>query len=141
MPTYTTSLKVLGIPLTATLGLVQDGAATGTASLDTSGNLHINGSAQETLQMKAIGLLGINIPLGSCQTSTPVTFALNFNGPVSSLGDGQLKFSGSTTFPGLAGCGPFGLFKGLVTPILNLLFKGSGNNYTFTVSPPPPTAY
>ncbi len=141
VPTYTTTLKVLGIPLTATVGLVQDGAATGTASLDTSGNLHINATAQETLQMKSVGLLGINIPLGSCQTSTPVTFALNFNGPVSSLGDGQLKFSGSTAFPGLANCGPFGLFSGIVTPILNLLFKGPGNNYTFTVSPPAPIPY
>jgi len=142
VPTYTTKLKVLGIPLTATVGLVQDGPATGTASLDTSGNLHINGTAQETLQMKSVGLLGINVSLGgSCQTSTPVTFPLNFSGPVSSLGDGQLSFTGSTTFPGLANCGPLGLFKSLVTPILNLLFKGSGNNYTFTVSPPAPVPY
>ena len=85
--------------------------ATGTASLDTSGNLHITGMGQETLQMKSVRLFGINIHLGSCQTSTPVTFPLSFSGPVSSLGDGQLKFIGTTTLPPLAHCGPIGLLK------------------------------
>ncbi len=141
VPSYATTLSVFGIPLSAMVGLVQNGVATGTASLDTSGDLHINGSAQETLQLQSIGLFGINVPLGSCQTSTPVTFALSFNGPVSALGDGQLKFTGSTTFPPLANCGPFGLFTGLFTPLLNLLFPGPGNTYTFTVSPPAPVDY
>ncbi len=141
VPTYTTTLKLFGIPLSTTVGLVQTGAATGTASLDDSGNLHISGSAQETLQMKSIGLFGLNIPLGSCQTSIPVTFPLSFDGPVSSLGDGQLKFSGSTTFPPLAKCGLFGVLPAVFTPLLNLLFAGPGNNYTFTLSPPAPVAY
>ncbi len=141
VPTYTTTLKLFGIPLKSTVGLVQSGAATGTASLDTNGNLHISGSAQETLEMKSVGLFGSNISLGACATSTPVNFPLTFNGPVSSLGDGQLEFSGSTTFPPLAKCGLFGALPNVFTPLLNLLFAGPGNNYTFTLSPPAPVDY
>ncbi|MGH3157579.1 MAG: hypothetical protein ACRDNF_13500 [Streptosporangiaceae bacterium] len=68
----------------------------------------------------------------TCQTVSPVTFPLTFNGPVSSLGDGQLTFPGSTTFPDLENCGA-------LTSILNVLFPGSGQAYSFNVSPPSPT--
>ena len=112
VPSYAATLSVFGIPLSSMDGLVQDGPATGTASLDIAGNLHINATAQETLQLQSLGLFGINIPLGACQTGTPVSFALSFNGPVSSLGDGQLSFTGSTTLPPLANCGPWACSPG-----------------------------
>ncbi len=135
VPAFSTSITALGIlPLGLKVALVQQGAATGTASLDASGNLHINGSVKETVELPSISFLGIDLVSSSCHTETPVTFPLTFNGPVSSLGDGQLTFSGSATFPSLTGCG-------LLTGILNLLFPGAGNNYTFTVSPPAPTNY
>ena len=86
------------------------------------------------MELKSVGFIGINLSLGSCQTVSPVRFGLTFNGPVSSLGDGQLTFSGTTSFPSLSKCG-------LLTGILNLLFPGSGNRYSFTVSPPAPTNY
>ena len=132
--TFSTKISFLGIPLSATIALVQSGPATGTASLDSSGQLHIGGSVSEAVQLKSVGFIGINLSLGSCQTVSPVTFGLTFNGPVSSLGDGQLTFSGSTRFPSLHNCG-------LLTGILNLLFPGGGNRYSFTVSPPAPTNY
>ena len=135
VPTFTTTIDALGfLPLSLKVALVQQAPATGTASLDTSGNLHISGSVKETIDLQSISFLGIDLVSASCRTSSPVTFPLSFNGPVSSLGDGQLTFSGSATFPSLTDCG-------LLTGILNLLFPGSGNDFTFTVSPPAPTSY
>ena len=46
--TFSTKISFLGIPLNATIALVQAGPATGTASLDSSGQLHIVGSVRET---------------------------------------------------------------------------------------------
>jgi hypothetical protein len=135
VPAFSTSITALGIlPLGLKVALVQQGPATGTASLDTSGNLHIGGSVKETVELPSISFLGINLVSSTCRTSAPVTFPLTFNGPVSSLGDGQLTFSGSATFPPLTGCG-------LLTGLLNLLFPGAGNTYSFTVSPPAATNY
>jgi Secretory lipase len=135
VPAFSSSITALGIlPLGLKVQLVQQGPATGSASLDTSGNLHIHGSVAETIDLPTISIFGINLVSATCQTSTPVTFPLDFDGPVSSLGDGQLSFSGSTTLPSLKSCG-------WLTGILNALFAGPGNSYTFTVSPPAPTAY
>ncbi len=135
VPAFSATITALGIlPLGLKVTLVQQGPATGSASLDTSGNLHIHGSVSEEIELPSISFLGINLVSASCQTSTPVTFPLDFDGPVASLGDGQLTFSGSTTLPSLKTCG-------WLTGILNALFAGPGNSYTFTVSPPAPTAY
>jgi hypothetical protein len=135
VPAFSTSINALGVlPLGLKVALVQQAPATGSASLDTSGNLHISGSVRETVQLPSISFLGLNLVSSGCQTSAPVTFPLSFNGPVSSLGDGQLTFSGTTTLPNLRNCGA-------LTAILNALFAGSGNRFTFTLSPPPPVAY
>ena len=101
--------------------------------MDDAGQLHIHGQAKATINIVSAGELGIHIPLG-CRTSSPVTFPLNFDGPVSGLGAGAVTFSGTTTFPSLTGCG-------IIGPALSLLFSGGGNTYTFTVSPPAPFAY
>ncbi len=132
IPTFTASaLTFLGLKIDPVISLTESGPATGSASLSTNGTLVINASANVTIGLSSISLLGLPIGLGStCQTSTPVTLPLSFSGPVSSLGDGQLTFSGKATLPRLTGCG-------LYTPLLNLLFPGSNNTYTLTVSPPP----
>ncbi|MGO9027415.1 MAG: lipase family protein [Acidimicrobiales bacterium] len=134
-PTFTTTISAFGlIPLSVTFGLVQPGPATGSASIDANGDLHINASASATLQLFSLSFLGINFVDSTCQTASPVNFPLSYNGPVSSLGDGQLTLSGSTTFPDLTGCGA-------LTGALNLLFPGAGQTFSFTLSPPAPTAY
>ena len=134
-PTFSTTLDAFGlIPLGTSLGIQQDGPTVGSASLDASGDLHINATADATIELPSVSFLGVNLVSPTCQTATPVSFPLTYNGPVSSLGDGQLTFSGSTTFPDLTGCGA-------LTGILNLLFAGPGQTYSFTVSPPAPTSY
>jgi len=135
VPAFSTTITALGVlPLGLKVGLVQQSPATGSASLDTGGNLHISGSVRETVQLPSVSFLGFNLVSSSCQTSTPVTFPLTFNGPVSSLGDGQLTFSGTVTMPTLRNCGA-------LTGILNALFPGPGNSFTFALSPPAPTSY
>jgi Secretory lipase len=135
IPTFSTTIEVYGaIPLNITMELVQQGPAAGSASLDSSGDLHINGSVQEVIHLTNISFEGIDVVSPTCQTVSPVTFPLTFDGPVSSLGDGQLTFSGSTTFPDLENCGA-------LTSILNVLFPGAGQTYSFNVSPPPPVTW
>ena len=133
VPTIASTISILGIPVNIQVSLTPSGATSGSVSLDANGQLHIHGATAATVDIVSAGDLGINIPLG-CQTSTPVQFPLNFDGPVSSLGDGGLTFSGTTTFPSLTGCG-------LLSPLLSLLFSGAGNTSSFTVAPPAPVAW
>jgi len=132
VPQFTSNLKILGVPLDVKVSLSKD-PANASVNLDNAGQLHVHGTASATIGIEAAGELGINIPIG-CKTSAPVQFPLHFDGPVSALGAGGLKFSGTTTFPSLTGCGLWG-------PTLGLLFSGPNNTYAFTVAPPAPTAY
>jgi hypothetical protein len=135
VPTFTENITALGVlPLSLTFGMVQAGPAIGTATLDAKGNLTIAASVGETFELSNISFLGINLAAAGCTTVTPVNFPLNYSGPVSSLGDGQLTFSGTTTFPQLQNCGA-------LTAILNVLFPGTGQGYSFTVSPPAGVGY
>ena len=59
---------------------------------------------------------------------------MNFNGPISSLGNGGLSFEGETTFPRLTDCG---LFNGLFTTLMS----GPGQQYSFNIAPPAPTSW
>jgi hypothetical protein len=133
IPTFTAPVKVAGIGTNVTIGIVPTKAATGSVSLDTSGNLHISGTATANIELKSVALGILTLGTG-CITSSPVNFPLSFNGPVSSLGDGQLSFSGTTNFPSLTGCG-------LYNAPLSLLFSTNNNGFTFTVAPPAPTSW
>jgi len=132
VPTFTRLIRILGFPIEAKITLT-DTSATGTASVDRNGQLQISGNAKAHITIASAGEFGIHIPIG-CRTSKPVDFGLDFTGPVSSLGNGTMRFTGSTTFPSLTGCGLWG-------PALGLIFSGPGNTFDFTVLPQAPTAY
>ena len=70
---------------------------------------------------------------GECKTVSPVQFPLTFDGPVSSLGNGGLTFTGTTTFPQIKGC--------FISAILTTMMSGSGQTYTFGVTPPAPSKF
>lgn len=129
VPTFTRLIRILGLPVEAKITLTNT-TATGTVALDDEGRLSIDGTAQATITIESAGEFGIHIPIG-CRTSSPVTFGLSFSGPVSALGNGGLRFSGTTTFPSLTGCG-------LLGPALGLLFSGPGNTFDFQVQPQAP---
>ena len=128
VPDFETTITLFGIPAKVGLRITPAGDTTGTAELDTEGQLSINGTAKAFISVTS--LLGIN--LGECKTTAPVEFPLNFKGPVSALGSGGLKFSGTTTFPTLSGC--------FFSAVLSTLMSGSGQGYSFQVAPPAPTA-
>lgn len=132
VPTFTRTIRILGFPVEAKITLANT-TATGTVRVDDAGRLHIAGNATATITINSAGEFGIHIPIG-CRTSSPVNFGLNYSGPVSSLGNGALRFTGTTTFPSLTGCGLYG-------PALSLLFSGGGNTFDFTVRPQAPRAW
>lgn len=129
VPEFTTTLKILGVNTKVTLAIEPVGLTTGSASLNNSGILSVNGMTKVNITIKK--LAGISV--GSCKTSAPVEFPLSFTGPVSSLGNGNLTFTGTTTFPSIEGCS--------VSAILSAFMSGSGQNYSFTIEPPAPKRY
>lgn len=129
VPDFSASLKVLGIPTKVGLRITQVAAPSGTVSLDTAGQLHIHGSTSVNITITSLDGIGV----GSCTTESPVVLPLNFDGPVSAMGAGGLTFTGTTTFPKIKGC--------LTSSIISSLMSGSGQGYTFTVTPPAPTTY
>lgn len=131
IPEFTARVNILGfVPTDVKLKITQTQPAAGTASLDNNGQLHVHGKAYANISITSANAIGINIPAG-CTTSAPVVFPLDFDGPVSALGSGNLVFSGTTTFPALSGCGSN-------AGLLNLFFSGSGQKFTFTVTAPAP---
>ncbi|RZL03905.1 MAG: Triacylglycerol lipase [Rubrivivax sp.] len=129
VPNFSQSIKILGIGSQVGMKITPVGDATGTVTLDNQGQLHVHGVAKADITITSLS----GLPIGSCKTVTPVEFPINFDGPVSSLGNGNLTFSGTTTFPQLKGCG--------VSAILSAVMSGPGQTYSFTVKPPAPRKF
>jgi dienelactone hydrolase len=128
VPPFSQSLKIIGIGAQIGMKIEPVGRTTGKTSLDEKGILTVTGNADVNITLTSVW----GIPFGECKTATPVTFPLSYVGPVSGLGTG-LNFSGTTTFPQIKGC--------VISAIMSAFFTGSGNGYSFTVSPPAPKAY
>lgn len=130
IPTFTTNLKIAGLPADVVLQVTPVGSTTGTASLDNNGQLHVHGNAAVNITVVSAGESILQLPFG-CVTSAPVALPINFDGPISSLGNGNLSFGGTTTFPAMTGCGAF-------TGLFTTLMSGPGQTYAFSVAPPAP---
>jgi len=126
IPTFTSTIRVLGIPIQVTQQIVPTGPATGTITIGSGGTATIAGSSSDTIYLRSLGIGLLSIPT-TCHTAAPVVFGLNYTGPLS-LSTG-FTFSGTTTIPRLTGCG-------LISPVLSTLLSGPGNAYTLTLSPP-----
>lgn len=127
VPTFKSPIKVAGIPLKVKLDIIPVENMTGTASLDDLGYLHVHGHAYTTIAVSGVGLTSLTaIPI-NLHTEEPVDFQIDFDGPISSLGNGNLIFTGTTTFPPMTG----GLFKNLFTTLMS----GPGQTYMYNVSP------
>jgi len=132
IPAFQTNLNI-GLPLQVALEVTPAGPLSGTASLDTAGQLHVHGNAYVNINVVSAGVGPIQIPFG-CKLSSPANFPIHFDGPVSSLGNGKLTFTGTTTFAPMTGCG---VWTGLFTTLMS----GAGQTYSFTASPPAPIAW
>jgi len=129
IPDFKQSLKIIGIGAQVGLKITPVGQATGTVTLDNSGQLHVHGKAYADITVSSVW----GVPFGECKTVTPVEFPIDFDGPVSSLGNGNLTFVGTTSFPMIKGC--------IISGILSVMMSGKGQTFSFTVAPPAPTKY
>jgi dienelactone hydrolase len=129
VPDFRAPLKIIGIAAQIGLRVTPVGDTSGSASVDNAGLLHVHGEANADVIVTSV----FGIPFGTCKTVSPVKFPLNFDGPVSSLGNGGLSFAGTTTFPQIKGCG--------ISAIISALMSGTGQTYTFAVAPPAQTKY
>jgi secretory lipase len=133
VPELDSPINLFGIlPLTARVALEPAGT-TGSVSLDTDGQLHIDGTAQATIVVRSLSLFGVPIMATPCRTQTPVEFPLTFDGPVSALGGGTLSFAGTATIPTMVGCE-----SDFIGAFVGPLMTGPDNTYTYTVAPPDP---
>jgi len=133
VPTFPGDIWVI-LPLEVTLTIAPAAPMDGTASLDKDGILHVHGNMPVNLYITQVGAIGIDVPF-KLHTVEPINFPIDFDGPVSSLGDGSLTFSGTTTFPKLTGNGI------AINTLFTSLMSGPGQEYTFTVTPPEPKTW
>lgn len=124
IPTFTATIRVLGIPTQATLQLVEAQPAQGTFKINADGTITVASSTSSTIYIRRLGLGLISVP-STCRTSAPVVLTLNGTGTLA----GGFAFDGTTTIPPLTGCG-------LLGPTLSLLLSGPGNPYHITLAPP-----
>ncbi|HRH18564.1 MAG TPA: lipase family protein [Aquabacterium sp.] len=129
VPDFKQTLKIIGLPIQVGLKIVPAGETTGSVSVDNAGQLKIRGTSPVDITVTSV----LGIPFGECKTVSPVQFPLSFDGPISSLGNGALNFSGTTSFPLIKGC--------FISAILSGLMSGSGQTYSLTVSPPAPVKF
>jgi Secretory lipase len=127
IPNFKAPIRVAGLPVTVRVTVTQAEAPTGTVSLDEEGQLHVHGKARMNLTA-SLGFV-------TCKTSAPIEFPLDFDGPISSLGNGKLTFSGTTAIPKMTGCGK------AFSPIMSSLMSGAAQGYTFTIKPTAPIKY
>jgi hypothetical protein len=122
LPAATASFKEFGfIPVTATEELIQDGSATGTASLTDN---TVSVTSTSTLKITSLSVAGLKIPVGSDCESAPTTISLSSQSGFTLLGGGNL--AGTYTIPRFSHCG-------LATFLINLTIPGSGNTITLTL--------
>jgi hypothetical protein len=124
IPTFTSTIRVLGIPTQVTTQLVEAQPVQGTVKLDPDLTTHIRSSTSATLYIRKLRLGLLSVPT-TCRTVSPVQLTLNYDGPFSF----PINFNGTTTIPPLVGCG-------LLGPTLGALLSGPGNAYHLTLSPP-----
>jgi Secretory lipase len=129
IPPFTQQLKILGIRSMVGIRMTPASDITGTVQIDDNGQLHIKGVAPMNISVTSLGAT----KLGNCRTTTPVNFPLVYDGPVSAVGAGTLKFAGTVTLPKLSGCG--------TAAILSTLMAGKGQSFSFSTAPPPAVPY
>lgn len=119
--TATATVKVLGIPISATEEIVQNGSATG--AVDLTGNT-ISSTANVSLKITGLSVAGLHIPVpSSCQTS-PFNITVSSQSGFTVGGGGPL--SGTYTIPDFHNCG-------LETLVLDLAISGPGNTINLTL--------
>lgn len=128
VPDFKAKLNIL-IQLTVGLSVEPVGQVVTETKLSRDGMLSIDGSTQANVLINTAGFSWLPIPF-NCQTVEPATFDLNYTGPISALGAGNIVFEGETEFAEIK-CG-------WMSSLFNALVAGPGQTYNFRVVPPAP---
>ena len=131
VPDFQTSLRIAGIKTDVWLSIQQVGDIEGEVSLSDEGILAIDGTVAANVVINAVGRGFAKIPFKHCKTEEPVVFDLDYAGPISDLGSGQVTFIGDTYFPDIEGC------AGLAS-LFTALMSGPGQEYSFRIEAPAP---
>lgn len=130
VPSFFTTIDILGLKVRTAINLVPTGDIQGTIKLDDNGNITIVGNAPVIVRVESLQLGLINLGT-NCRTERGVQIPLSFSGPVSALGTGGLTFDSTATFPNFTDCGAY-------APIISGLISGGGNRFVLTQTPPAP---
>jgi hypothetical protein len=143
VPPFSASLKLLGIvPTTVGVTFTQVGEAVGTVvsapSADCGGEpsafvacVTLSVPTKANVGITSVGTLGVGVPT-TCETSSPVVFALSTTLTLAELADTGPHFKGTTTIPPLTCSGPEAL---VLAPTLSAVMSGPGNAYALTIAP------
>ncbi len=129
IPAFAQRISLIGINAQVGIKVTPLANVKGTNSLDNAGVLHIKASVPTDITVTSVW----GVPFGACKTVSPVTFPITFDGPLASLGNGNLTFGGTVDFPQIKGC--------IISSIISALMSGKGQGFTFVVAPPAPTKF
>lgn len=127
IPEFASSINVV-IPMSVKLKITPAGPLQGTTDLTSEGILKIHGHQFVNIQVTGLGGRIGYVPL-VVHTKTPVDFPIDYEGPVSAVGDGTLTFKGTTTLPAMVDNGL------MVNALFTTLMSGPGQKFAFTVTP------
>lgn len=133
VPSFFTTIKLVGLNIRTSLKLVPTGDIQGTIALDDNGNISIRANAPVIIRVESLQLGLINLGT-NCRTERGVQIPLSFDGPVSALGTTGLTFTPTATFPNMTDCGAYG-------PLLSALISGSGNKFKLYTTAPAPVSW
>ncbi|MEY4763941.1 MAG: hypothetical protein RI907_614 [Pseudomonadota bacterium] len=126
VPEFKARVTIIGIGAQTGVRVTPVGQVTGSTTLDKNGTLAIKGTAQADITVTSVW----GIPFGECKTVSPVTFPLNYSGPVGDLGAGKVTFAGTADIPQIKGC--------FISGILSALMTAKGNGFNFQIAPQAP---
>jgi hypothetical protein len=129
IPEFKQRISLIGINAQVGIKVTPLGPVTGSNSLDNAGVLHIKATVPTDITVTSVW----GVPFGACKTVSPVIFPITFDGPLASLGNGNLKFGGTVDFPQIKGC--------IISAIISGLMSGKGQGFEFVVAPPAPTKF
>jgi len=132
VPEFIAPLTIF-IPMNVKMQITAVEPISGTVVLHDDLSLTIEGSVSVNFEVISAGPWVFRIPFG-CETLEPVVFDLNWSGPLSAVGTGDLEFTGVTEFPEMGNCGIFGI-------LFTAIMSGPGQSYTFSMPPPAPVSY
>jgi hypothetical protein len=139
IPTFETTIKILGIPANVQVSFVQVGVVQGSITPSPGGCgpevpacIDLSVPTEENIVLNNLKILGITIP-EKCETTEPGLLALNDILTVGEFVTVGSHFTGTTKIASIKCAGLIGPLEGAV---LTSMMSGPENPYAITIAPP-----